>query len=333
VDVIFTQVPELPKRETSVCADDVLLTSGGAAANVAFALAKLDVPVRFVYPKGEDAGDLLSQIVDHGLRAFSPKVLQPVPLTAGSTRVSVTFVAVHTDDLKSRSFVHRDGSNGAMTLQALTDLLGRGTFDGTEVCFFGALGNAMPYLDDPRKFAAFLEALRRRGTKVAVDVVPSETIRTPAWQAAMECVWPHVDMFMPNEVEASWITGRGNARESADWFLKRSVGMVFIKRGADGLLCALRRRNGRPVYIDTPSVTPAAIADSTGAGDAWNAGLIAALFKGEKDISRAVWIGNATASFSLEGVGATGSIPDYKTVLARARTFLQVPGSNRGANP
>jgi sugar/nucleoside kinase (ribokinase family) len=59
------------------------------------------------------------------------------------------------------------------------------------------------------------------------------------------------------------------------------------------------------------------VVDTTGAGDCWDAGFIAALASGE-DIHTAARIGNACAAFCIEAVGGSTGVPGYQSVQQRA---------------
>jgi len=98
----------------------------------------------------------------------------------------------------------------------------------------------------------------------------------------------------------------------ADHFLLLGVGTVVLKRGAAG--CLVARGAERTVV---PAL-PVRVVDTTGAGDCWNAGFLAALMHGE-DVVTAARIGHACAAYCIEHVGGSAGIPDYATVCRRAQ--------------
>jgi 2-dehydro-3-deoxygluconokinase len=77
--------------------------------------------------------------------------------------------------------------------------------------------------------------------------------------------------------------------------------------GADG--CLVAGASGRR---RVPAL-PTEIVDSTGAGDCWDAGFVAALATGE-DVHTAALIGNAAASFCIRAVGGSAGVPLYAEV-------------------
>ena len=90
-------------------------------------------------------------------------------------------------------------------------------------------------------------------------------------------VLPFVDVFLPNEAEACALAGvRPDAAHIAAHRLQRlSGGWIVVKLGVRGCLAA----GPDDVQLQVPAPT-VAIADTTGAGDVFNAGLVHALSDG-----------------------------------------------------
>jgi sugar/nucleoside kinase (ribokinase family) len=86
---------------------------------------------------------------------------------------------------------------------------------------------------------------------------------------------PLVDVFLPNEAEARALAGADSVASAGRTLQRRSGGWVVIKLGPDG--CVAFGPNGGRLTSPAPRVDPM---DTTGAGDAFNAGLVAALASG-----------------------------------------------------
>mmetsp|Transcript_14132 Transcript_14132/g.26163 ORF Transcript_14132/g.26163 Transcript_14132/m.26163 type:complete len:207 (+) Transcript_14132:529-1149(+) len=82
-----------------------------------------------------------------------------------------------------------------------------------------------------------------------------------------------VDVFLPNEVEATGISGEEDLEKAALWLASkvRPGGAVVLTIGEKGALCAEHGVDGAPWHLDAPKVT---MVDSTGAGDAFNAAFL-----------------------------------------------------------
>jgi sugar/nucleoside kinase (ribokinase family) len=83
-----------------------------------------------------------------------------------------------------------------------------------------------------------------------------------------------VDIFLPNEDEASVLTGESDPAAAAVQLAGFGPGAVVVKLGAQG---ALAYTEG--VTIESPA-EPREAFDTTGAGDSFNAGLICGLSRG-----------------------------------------------------
>jgi sugar/nucleoside kinase (ribokinase family) len=90
----------------------------------------------------------------------------------------------------------------------------------------------------------------------------------------LRALLPLVDVFLPNEAEACAIAGvaAGEAERAAAQLQAVSGGWVVVKLGARG--CLAVGPNGAALSVPAPATE---VTDTTGAGDAFNAGLVRAL--------------------------------------------------------
>lgn len=137
------------------------------------------------------------------------------------------------------------------------------------------------------------------GVKVILNTAPVQTVEDEIYNGLY--------LVTPNEVEAEILTGividsKENADKAADWFFAKGVQNVLITLG------------GRGVYIATAEkreIIPAyrvKAVDTTGAGDAFNGGLVAGLAEG-KDIWESAKFANALAALSVQRLGTTPAMP------------------------
>ncbi len=121
-------------------------------------------------------------------------------------------------------------------------------------------------------------------------------------------------LVTPNEVEAQEMTGIAvTDQESAD-----QAAQILFSKGVENVLITLGSRgvyinsNGRSEII--PAYRVDAV-DTTGAGDAFNGGLLTALAEG-KDLWEAANFANALAALSVQRLGAAGSMPSREEIDA-----------------
>lgn len=139
-------------------------------------------------------------------------------------------------------------------------------------------------------------------------------INTAPYQPMSEEFLRGTYLITPNETEAEELTGIAvKDIESAD----RAARIIFDK-GVQNVLITL---GGKGVYINTegkseiiPAYQVKAI-DTTGAGDAFNGGLLTALAEG-KTLRDAAKFANALAAISVQRIGTTPSMPAREEIDA-----------------
>ena len=126
----------------------------------------------------------------------------------------------------------------------------------------------------------------RKGVKVILNTAPVQPVSDE--------LLGKIDLITPNEVEAEILTGirvdsEEAADKAADWFFSKGVKNVLITLGQRGVYINTGEKKGIiPAYkVDA--------VDTTGAGDAFNGGLLAALAEG-KDLWEAADFANALAA-------------------------------------
>lgn len=139
----------------------------------------------------------------------------------------------------------------------------------------------------------------RCGCKVIVNTAPYAPVSDGFLSKAY--------LVTPNEVEAEELTGvpvvdLESAKKAAAYFYEKGVKQVIITLGSRGVFVSA---DGRAEII--PAFRVEAV-DTTGAGDAFNGGLLAALSEG-KDIWEAVRFASALAALSVKKLGTTPSMP------------------------
>ena len=143
------------------------------------------------------------------------------------------------------------------------------------------------------------------GCKVIVNTAPYSPLSDDFLSKAY--------MVTPNETEAEALTGirvtdAACASRAAAFFKEKGVKNVIITMGDKG---AFVSSGGREDVVPAFSVKTL---DTTGAGDAFNGGLLTALSEG-KDIWEAVKFGNALAAISVQRLGTTPSMPTRQEIL------------------
>ena len=146
------------------------------------------------------------------------------------------------------------------------------------------------------------------------------TIFNPAPAAPLpDAIYALCDYITPNETEAYAITGvqvggLDSAKAAADRLLQRGVGCALITLGEAGALYHTAKES-----VLMPAFSAGKVAETTGAGDAFNGGFAAALAAG-RNPKDAVRFGCAAAGISVTRPGTAPSMPtlsEIETLLAR----------------
>ena len=157
----------------------------------------------------------------------------------------------------------------------------------------------------------FAEA-RERGVTTSLDAGWDDT---GCWEYNIKDTLAHTDVFFPNESEAMAITGKSTP-ESALFALADMCGIAVVKCGRQG---AWLRHGGESLFAESYVVTN--VADTTGAGDSFNAGFLYAYLSGF-GLMQCLRYGHACAAVSVTRIGgASGcaTLDEAETVLESGR--------------
>jgi ribokinase len=227
-------------------------SGGGAGANVAVHLARLGVPVTMVGCLGDDpaGAGLLAELTTAGVRSG----LRTVAGAATGTVVSLV------DPGGQRSMLADRGANLALQPGDVPALPPGGHLHLSGYTLLGAGPRAAG-------LAAMAAAVAAGGT-VSVDpasTAPLAAYGVDRWLADTASA----TVLLPNADEARLLTGCADPTDAARALAGRHP-VVAVSLGADGALWA-----SGDVLVHRPA-RPTDVVDTTGAGDAFAAGLLAA---------------------------------------------------------
>lgn len=283
LDVLCYPVDNVRCHE-SVLFERVVLGPGGCGSNVAVGLCALGVPTALVARIGTDDAAVLVERYWERV-GLDTRFVRPV----SDCPTAVSVVLVNSD--AQPCFVHTPGANARLTVDDLD--LSALVAKGARALHVGGF-LILPGLLDGR-LAEVLATARAHGLFTSLDVVISRTKGDPT--ALWPCL-PHLDLFLCNAREASHLTGEHDPAAAARVLRARGGRTVIVKLGAEGCLMESESLSAR---VPAPSVE---VVDTTGAGDAFAAGLIAALLRGA-DLETAC---RAANSAGARVVGTLGTV-------------------------
>ena len=283
-DVIARPVDDPPTPGTLAFVDAIEVHAGGCALNTASALAAFGLRSSVVGKVGRDLfGDfLLGVLEERGLSRTG--VLR-------DERVGTSATVVLVESTGERTFLHVPGANAALAPNELDP--GR-LYAGRALHLAGAL--VMERLDG-EPFAAIAGEASRRGLLTSLDTVWDATGR---WSRLEPCL-PHLDLVMPSLAEGQALSGATDAAGIAAWLRERGVRNVLVTMGPAGCYASGEDFEG---HVAAPSVRAL---DSTGAGDAFAAGVLYGALAGWP-LEQSARLGCAAGAVASTTVGAM--LPD-----------------------
>lgn len=284
IDVLYADIPSPVRPGEEVLAGQFSLQLGGGPQAVILTLAHLGVPTKLGLFYGDDIQSRLGLMM---LSEFGYRDYQNLYRKSGHPSV-VTSIMSYPED---RAFL---AYNELAYSRDLSEDELYGFFSGADICF--APDNE-----------AVLKKLRGEGVRMVFDIGWDEALRFDEYRHML----PYVEVFTPNDKEAMLITGTQDALAALE-SLARDVACPVIKTGKDGCIAML---DGKPVEI--PAVDGFTRVDTTGAGDAFLAGIIFGMYQGWEMID-CIRMGNVLGG---NAVTALGCLAARKTREQAMRLF------------
>jgi sugar/nucleoside kinase (ribokinase family) len=260
-DVVMSPVTDLPAPGGALLAEQAAVRVGGAGANAALAAVEAGLDVRLIGALGDDQlGTLMrEQLAAAGL---ADELVVGVGDATGMT-------VVLESPTRDRTFLTYLGVNDRWVRAMIPD---------------DALSCEQLLLCDyfvaPRlrgdAALALLQTAKGHGARTFFDTSWDPEGFPPATREEVYALLPAVDVFLPNGVEAVALAGHGvDPADAARALQAISGGWVVVKLGPSG--CLAVGPGGVEIAAPAPAVR---VTDTTGAGDAFNAGVIYALAEG-----------------------------------------------------
>lgn len=261
---------------------------GGAAGNVASWLTRTDAQATIVGHVGDDAaGAALTSEFD-SLGVLHNNLM----VDKGSSGVVVVLV----DPTGQRTMFPDNGANSGLHIGDLPELDGFNAIylsgyspldplsrPGVMAMIAKIKASSIPLYFDPASVGAMME-------------VPLSEVKS--WIQMM-------DVILLNEEEAIYLTGETNSEKALEILLEECE-TVIIKRGSEG---AIGKSRGS-ILVSVPAISTA-VADTTGAGDAFAAGFIAT-YAVSKNMQHSL---EAGAKVAARCVAIVGARPRVGTVI------------------
>lgn len=314
------KIDHLPELESLVIIDEMTRSTGGPGLNIAFNLRQLDpeLPVEMIGCLGQDSDGqfILDQSAQYGI---DNSRMQISPSKSSGYADALTL-----NSNGKRTFLFHPGSNEDLDLAAIDLSQSR-----ARIIHLGALGlhrlADSPTGSEPSQWVELLKRAGSLGIESNMEMVHLDPMRTR--ELVIPCL-PHLTSLIINESEAGALLGISAKVEGVDapldWEFLESMAIALMSLGVAKI--AVIHTPAGAVAANSSGVTwrqgsvkvpDAEIKGTTGAGDAFAAGVLYGLHQ-NWEIGRCLLLGVATASQNIQSHLTSIGVKPTEQTLAEA---------------
>ena len=291
-------VPEYPAFDTKTRILEYTRSAGGQTATAMVALQRLGMTTAYAGRFGsDDAGSFgLQTLKDAGVNTEFAEVIEGAD--------------------NQLAFIIIDARNGERTI--IWDRDERVSYSQAEAPLALASRGRVLHMDahDPPACTVMAASAREAGTVVSIDV-------DNIYEGLPELL-PAVDVLISSAEFPRRLTGISDERAAlVEMKARYGCAVVGMTQGPRGALLYCEGQ-----FLDAPAFqTPGQCRDTTGAGDAFHAGFLYGLLRGE-NMETSMKLGNAVAALKCRSLGARTSLPDLKEVSNFLSSGARIIGAN-----
>lgn len=285
---------------------------GGAPANCVCAAVKLGGKGAFIGMTGHDSFGEDTRAVLNSLNVDTSGMRY-----SDNQHTTLAFVSLAPNGERTFSFCRNPGADTQIKPTDLDiDML-----ENARILHIGSLS----LTDEPAKTTtlAAIEAVKKTGGLISYD----PNYRANLWHGRedaiplMKSIFPMADSVKVSDEELELLFGKGISHEDgAQQILSLGPSLILITLGSKGVYYATKKG-----FCGQLSVPKVKVADTTGAGDSFNGGLLYRLTRREKpldftkeEIEKDIAFANAVASLCVTKRGAIPALP----TLAETQAFM-----------
>lgn len=287
---LMARSPRLPQQGETVIGSLFQMGAGGKGFNQCVAAHKAGADVTMMTKVGNDS------FANVALDMMAELNMDTSGMLRGETATGCALILVDANTSQNEIVVVPGacGDFNAQDLQTLRPALEQADFLLTQL------------ETNLQATQSAIAMVHQAGGRVILNPAPA--------QAVPEETLSMVYAITPNETEAELLTGIAlhtleDMERASQWFIDRGVQVVIITLGSKGVYVC-HGQQGRLIAANAVDAV-----DTTGAGDAFNGGLLTALAEGQ-DIYQSVAFAQALAGLSVQKIGTACSMPNRADIDA-----------------
>lgn len=300
LDVLGRPVERIPERGNIEFIEEIRLTVAGTAGGTVVDCAKLGLRSLAVGAVGNDekADFVIAAMKQFGIDTSGMQRLNSVPTSATilNVRANGERPALHVRGASDHFDVPQDHYDKVLA---------------APIIHLGGTG-LLAKLDGERS-RILLEEAKQRGKTVTFDLIAAttETIRL------VEPLLPFIDYFMPSIEEAQDMSGQAGPQDCASFYLDRGTTCCIFTLGEEGAYYA--HADGTCLQVPAFNID---VVDTTGCGDAFDAGFITALHH-KMEPEQALEFAQAAAALVATDLGSDAGIVSFEDTLQQSQDWVK----------
>ncbi len=298
LDILGRPITRIPDRGNVEFIEEIKMTVAGTAGGTVVDTGKLGLRSLAVGAVGDDEkADWI--ILTLALRRVDTSAMQRIK----GVPTSATILNIRPNG--ERPALHVRGASDYLDVPAsMYDQV----FDAS-IVHLGGTG-LLKKLDGPASLLLLQEA-KRRGCIVTFDLIATNADT----EKIVKPLLPYIDYFMPSIEEAKDLSGQRTAEDCAKYFIDLGASCCVFTLGGDGAYYA--HKNGERLVSPAYEID---VVDTTGCGDAFDAGFIAALHH-KMDVETSMRFAQTAAGLVATGLGSDAGIVSFADTLHKMKTW------------
>lgn len=284
---LVVKTDEIPKIGETVLGNEFLQIPGGKGANQGVAIAKLNNPVNFLGMIGKDSfGEILLKSMES-----SGISIKHIEKTDDATGIAI----INVDKTGNNNIVVIPGANARVDNEYLNRHYT--AFEEAEIVVF--------QLEIP------IETVKE-GLRISKKIGKITILNPAPAQELDDVIISNTDILIPNEHELERISkikvnDNASMLEAAKVLLNKGIKQIIVTLGSKGVLYIDKEGHQ---FFKSYKVN---VVDTTAAGDSFIGGFTSSYVE-DRNIEKAIEMGQKTAALSIQKVGAQSSLPTKEEV-------------------